>query len=190
MNHSQNDKNNLRIRYVEKRARFPSIVRVKADEEIRNNLLTSKVYQIPGMVCFYVSKKDEVDTLEIIKLELQRGRKRVVVPRIVGDNIELFAIHTFLDLVPGRFGVLEPKEELTQINEKEIELFIIPGIAFGRDGYRLGRGKGYYDNILKQSRAIKVGLGYDWQILSYIPHEDHDVKMDYLVSEKGVMKMV
>ncbi len=88
--------------------------------------------------------------------------------------------------IKNQFGVLEPKYKNIVQN---VELFIVPGVAFTQTGFRLGRGGGYYDELLqKYPKAIKIGICHDFQILNDLPIEDHDVAMDYVFTNKNYYK--
>ena len=86
----------------------------------------------------------------------------------------------------GAFGISEPVNK-TQYSKYDIDLFIIPGLAFGMQGERVGFGKGYYDKLLKNTDAIKTGFLYDFQLTDEIEPEKHDIYMDYLITESKVI---
>lgn len=100
----------------------------------------------------------------------------------VKDNYNYSIINHENDLIKGKYGILEPKDDPISLND--IEIILIPGIAFDVLGNRLGRGNGYYDNILKKYKGIKLGVCYENQILPNIPSLSHDQKMDYICTEK------
>ena len=87
----------------------------------------------------------------------------------------------------GAFGILEPTEK-QEILKKDINIAISPGSAFDITGQRVGFGKGYYDKFLKDTNIIKIGFCYDFQICEEIDAEEHDVKMDFLITESGIIK--
>lgn len=91
------------------------------------------------------------------------------------------------EFIKGRFGVLEPiSKEKIEIND--LDLIVIPGLAYNKKGYRLGRGKGYYDRALENFSGFKIGLIYDDLLLDDEFQEDHDLKVDILITEKRVIK--
>ena len=71
----------------------------------------------------------------------------------------------------------------------EIELIIVPAVAFDRNGNRLGRGKGFYDRLLQTTSATKIGVGYDFQLIEEIPAEPHDIPMDMVITQKHYIKI-
>ena len=89
-------------------------------------------------------------------------------------------------VVDKNFGV-KMREPLKEHLTVTPEVLLIPGMAFTEDGGRLGRGKGYYDRYLENHRVLKIGLCFEFQILDRLPREDHDIEMDFLVTEKRVI---
>lgn len=149
-----------------------------------SDIIFSRVESLPqfkaaNTILAYWSLSDEVITHSFIMKWV--GTKKMVLPIVVGDSLELRAFNGLESLVKSdSFGIHEPKvEEL--INPKEIDLAIIPGIAFDNKGNRLGRGKGFYDRFLKQTNAFKVGVGYDFQIVDELPVSSLDVPMDIVL---------
>ncbi|MBR6371581.1 MAG: 5-formyltetrahydrofolate cyclo-ligase [Victivallales bacterium] len=96
-------------------------------------------------------------------------------------------------LVEGNYGIAEPLQDLPRSKAPHIfeggAVWLVPGLAFSRDGGRLGRGAGYYDRLLAGTNAIKVGIAFSSRILEQIPCAEHDVRMDYLLTETGLAKV-
>ena len=125
----------------------------------------------------YVSAHGEVDTLGLIEELL--SEKTVVVPYCVDTfgNMICCEIHSLSDLTEGKFGIPEPKNPLPFPKEK-IDFVIVPGVAFDKNGYRLGYGKGYYDRFLKDISPYKLGVCRKEFYLDTLPHDKHDIKMN------------
>lgn len=142
-------------------------------------------------VMTYVSKSDEVDTIELIKDMLKSG-KRVIVPAIDKEKKELipFEISSLEELSPKAFGVMEPKpNDAKVVDLNEIDLVVVPGRAFDKKCNRLGRGMGYFDRFLKkQIRGKVIGLAFSEQIFESIPVDENDVKVDAVVTEYAVIR--
>ena len=137
------------------------------------------------VVCPYVSYNQELATLDFIKYLLQE-KKRVAVPKIIGTEMEFCLIHSFSDLKPGAYGILEP--ENTEILKESEALIIMPGLAFDQEKNRIGYGGGYYDKYLKKHKEYyKIALAYDFQIFESIETEDFDIKPDIIVTDKRVI---
>jgi 5-formyltetrahydrofolate cyclo-ligase len=143
-------------------------------------------------VLSYVSFRNEVSTHALIA-QLWTDGKRVVVPYCAGQDLELFTIHGFDDLAPGTLGILEPKPELREQEQRraavqELDLLVIPGLAFDRQGGRLGYGKGYFDRLLAGARpdALLAGVAFESQLVNVVPMLPYDVRLDVVVTESAV----
>ena len=133
-------------------------------------------------ICIYLPLPEEVDTKPIIE-EFFRLKKTVVVPKVSGDRLELHEISSFSDLAPGAFGVLEPNFHDTFVSASSVDVFIVPGVAFDKKGYRIGYGRGYYDKLLKEFNGKTIGLAFSLQIVNKIPKEEHDIRVDKVITE-------
>jgi 5-formyltetrahydrofolate cyclo-ligase len=103
---------------------------------------------------------------------------------VPGERLLEFAACDPSDLVRGTFGAGEPPPGARSVPLHEIGCFVLPGVGFSRDGFRLGRGGGYYDATLRQARgAFLVGVAYQLQLLDQLPTEPHDVPLDAIVTE-------
>lgn len=144
-----------------------------------------------AVVMLYLNMPQELD-VACITLRAWGEGKHVVVPKVNPDSrhmdaVEIRSLDT--DVAPGAFGIREPISPQAWPLE-EIDLVIVPALAFDREGNRLGRGGGYYDRFLGDSRlrAIRCGICFDEQIVEDVPCDDHDVPMDMLVSEREVLR--
>lgn len=124
----------------------------------------------------YWSMEDEVHTHEFIQKWVKE--KRIILPVVNGDKLELKEFKGVNELVAGdRFGIPEPDGPIFQ-NPLDIELIIVPGVAFDKDGNRMGRGKAYYDKLLRTSKAYKLGICFSFQVFENVPFDELDVRMD------------
>ena len=132
-----------------------------------------------SVVAIFASLPDEPQTAAIIEQLAQS--KRLVLPRIEGDEMEFYDISEGLH--EGAFGIMEPLAT-TPIAPNEIDVMILPGVAFTRKGARLGRGKGFYDKYLTRNgfRAYTIGACFPCQIVEDIPTEQHDKIVDKVVT--------
>lgn len=153
----------------------------KADKStlILSSIASSESIKSAKTVALYASLSDEVQSFELIELLSQT--KRVVLPRVAGDDMDFYP-YTPSSLKVGAFGIEEPQGS-EPISPDEIDVIVVPGVAFTTDGKRCGRGKGYYDKYLSRSgfRAIKIGVCYAEQLAEDIPNEPHDIVMDYMI---------
>lgn len=136
----------------------------------------------------YVSMDGEVDTRRLIPALINSGR-RVLVPRIDGDEMVAVEINSMDELTPGAFGIPEPPKELPAVSLDEIEFALIPGVAFGADGTRLGRGKGYYDRWLAAYGGTKCAVVRENELLETVPAEPHDERMNMIVTDERVVRI-
>ena len=110
-----------------------------------------------------------------------------MLPLIKGNDLQLLLYAGKESLKTGVFGILEPSEDCEAVPESEIDLIIVPGVAFDRQHNRLGRGKGFYDRLLSTLDVPKIGICYDFQLKDQIPTEPFDRKMDLIITEKEIL---
>jgi 5-formyltetrahydrofolate cyclo-ligase len=143
-------------------------------------------------VLFYVDVRSEVRTRHALPDALRSG-KRIVVPYCVNNELELFVLSSMEELAVGMYKILEPRAELRQRPEKKIgpadlDLVMVPGVAFDKTGARMGHGFGYYDKLLQHARpdAPLVALAFECQLFPEIPTQAHDIFMDKIITEKAI----
>lgn len=146
-------------------------------------------YAAANTVMFYVDVRSEVRTRNDLANALETG-KRIVVPYCVDGELELFHLESMDELSLGMYRILEPRTELRSVPEKrvsveELDLIMVPGVAFDRRGGRTGHGKGYYDKLLEHARIDTplVALAFECQLFPEIPMQSHDIYMDKVVTE-------
>lgn len=154
--------------------------RFAAADSVFERLEETAAFQLAEKILMYHSLPDELDTRRFLKK--WKGHKKFFLPRVNGANLELLPYEeTRLEI--GSFHIEEPTGSDTYPIE-EIEVVVVPGVAFDRKGRRLGRGKGFYDRLLESSKVTKIGVGYDFQLIEELPAEAHDVPMDMVITEK------
>ena len=175
-------KNQLKESLLEKRNSLPKEEIIEKSIKIQDSLFNLEQYKKSKIIMFFVSFNSEVDTHNMIKEALKN--KTVVIPKVVSNEIEPSVIIDFDSLLPsGKYGILEPIEAM-KIAYKNIDLVLVPGIAFDSGGHRIGYGFGYYDKFLKKvSKAVKIGLAFDFQIVDKLPQlEKHDIPVKRVLS--------
>ncbi len=142
----------------------------------------------------YVSTPEEADTKHIIEKALKEGMYEVAVPKVTGRDMDFYRIGSIEELKPGTMGILEPVKDRTRLfnkadeDKKRAAAVIMPGLAFTREGKRLGYGGGYYDRYLAgESLFKKIALCYSFQLLDDFEDSPHDVRVGIIVTEKGVL---
>lgn len=149
-------------------------------------------YAAARTVMLYVDVRTEVRTRQFLPVALTHG-KRIVVPYCIEGQLELFHLENMDELSIGMYKILEPKSELRalptkRVEPEDIDLVMVPGVAFDRGGARMGHGMGYYDKLLERVRpdAPLVALAFECQLFAEIPTAPHDVFMDKILTETAV----
>ena len=173
-----------KLRKEAKEQRFSETGVQEKSEKIIETLFKSPEYIKAKKVLFYVSIGKEVNTRQAIDMSI--GEKKVFIPYIVGKDIEISEISSLSETVPGSFGIPEPILK-NPLPIREIDLIIVPGIAFDDLGNRIGYGMGYYDKLISKSSAPCIALAYESQIYPMIPVEEHDKRVDKIITEKKVI---
>lgn len=155
--------------------------------QITENLLNLKPFEGANTVALYYPVKNEVRTEGIFRGAKESG-KEMYFPRVEGNFLKFLKVCDLSELKPGKFGIHEPQEDCDKIETQDIDLIIIPGVAFDLSGGRLGYGKGYYDRTISGvARKKRVGLAYSFQLLDMVPAEIGDERVGAVVTETGVI---
>lgn len=183
-------KKSIRDQILDKRSNLGKKEHNLSSNSIIKKIYVSSFYKDSKVIMTFVSFGDEVNTHEFIKESLNNG-KRITVPITFPKTKELKAseILNFNELEIGFYNILTPKSESIRfIDPEEIDLIIVPGLAFDRSGFRVGYGGGYYDRFLsKYPRAIKVAIGFDLQVINEVPKEHFDIAVDYIFTESQII---
>ncbi|MCD5402084.1 5-formyltetrahydrofolate cyclo-ligase [candidate division NPL-UPA2 bacterium] len=159
-------------------------------QRIKKKLFELLEFKKAKTVMFYVAKDKEARTEEIIRESLKMG-KRVAVPisKVKERDLIPSLLTAYGELVPGAYGILEPGEECRQpVPLESLELIIVPGVAFDRQGNRLGFGGGFYDNFLGKVPANipRLGLAFELQLVEELPGGENDIPVDGIVTEERI----
>ena len=135
-----------------------------------------------GPIAVYLASKDEIDLSDFISAALSSGCT-VVAPRWNGTEYELVPVVDLARLVSGPHGILEPSAGPV-IRPEDVRAWLVPGLAFTKDGCRLGYGGGWYDRLLAQvpKRIPRIGVAYGFQLVDELPSEPHDIRLTDVVS--------
>lgn len=159
--------------------------------KIQSRFLASSYYHAARTVALYAPIRGECPTRDILTAALADG-KVVCYPlsHVHGRILSFRAITSESELEPGRLGVREPQNASELVAVDHIDLFVVPGLGFGRDGKRLGRGGGYYDATLRAAsdRSRRVGLSFQEQLVEDLPTTGDDVEMDLVVTESESLR--
>jgi 5-formyltetrahydrofolate cyclo-ligase len=184
-----------RKRVIRERARARRRAQPDKDELSRRivaRLRDRPEYAAAQTVLYYIDTLHEVRTRHDLPAALNCG-KRIVVPYCVDGQLQLFRLESMDELARGAHGILEPREALRvipsrQVVVQELDLIIVPGVAFDRQCARTGQGKGYYDRLLASARrdALLAGLAFECQVFDEIPVAEHDICMDLVITEQAI----
>ncbi len=167
------------------------------DKDALSGKICQKFIDLPEFaaartVMVYIDVRSEVRTRHHLP-QLLKTDKRIVVPYCVERTLDLFLLENMEELAIGMYKILEPKAELREqpgkrIEVSELDLIMVPGVAFDRRGARMGHGFGYYDKLLEHARSDTplVALAFECQLFPEIPTQAHDVFMDKIITEKAV----
>lgn len=181
------DKKEIRAGLLLKRKALSEGERRLKSREIAKRLLASPEFTAAQTVHFYLATAVEVQTEEMIR-EALRMKKRVVVP-VVQPESKLLTLSELIDLQPsqlqpGPYGISEPRPPYQRrVDPKEVELWVVPGVAFDATGNRLGFGGGYYDRLLSVAKGKKIGVAFEFQVVDRLPIEETDHPVDLIMTE-------
>lgn len=168
----------------------------KLSQIICNKFVAQQAYRQATIVMWYVHCRSEVRTLEALSKELS-ACKKIVVPYCTSDQkgnkkLGLWLLEDLSELIPGTWGILEPPKSRwgefgKEVMPHQLDLIMVPGVAFDVHGGRLGNGAGYYDKLLEKVRADTdlIAVCYESQLCDKVIMEKHDVTMDLIITEKS-----
>lgn len=162
-------------------------LRNEYSDEIKLNLISLPEYINSKTLFVYISFANEVHTKDIID-DAFKNEKRVFVPNIEGNNMSMIEIRRDTTYTANNYGIIEPVFNKEDIYNGDIDIAIIPLIGYDRKFGRLGRGGGYYDKFLQDRKCKKIAIAYSIQEVDKLPIESHDVKMDIIVTEEGIIR--
>lgn len=162
--------------------------RQRASRSICEHLAAWEIFQRAETVAAYLPMKAEVDLRPLLE---QFPAKRWLLPRIAPEEGHRMDFHIYdpARLVVHPFGMAEPAADLPVVAAAEIELVLAPGLAYDRQGWRLGYGGGYYDRFLSHFDGISVGVAYQALVLESVPHSGYDVPVGWIATETGLYRV-
>lgn len=178
----------LRRRIKDWRDGLSSTEREAMSEQVAGRVFDLDAWRRARCVLTYAPFGSEVATDSITARLLAEG-KRLVLPRVGDDGLTLHRIEDLeADLVEGVWGIPEPDPARPIVAPEEVELFLLPGLAFDAEGHRLGYGRGYFDRVLARAPGEKVALAFDGQVVEQVPVGPHDAPVDAVVTPTRVIR--
>lgn len=173
----------LRQQILARRSRLNPQVYESLSLQVQQSLLCTEFFRSAKRLALYSPINNEVSTEMIFAAAMKAG-KRAFYPKVSGSDLQFFAVEALEELSPGRFNVMEPTSTCG-VTPEDLDLIVLPGVAFDLDGRRLGYGQGFYDRFLALTapECVTIGLGFDLQLQEALPEEMHDQKVCFLTTE-------
>lgn len=178
------DKQQIRQEKLLARQNIALSLRHQKEQQIFDCFFNNNMIQNSKNIALYYSIKGEVDTILIIQ-KLLAANINVFLPRMAGTDLQFYQITNLsTDLeFDQRFGLYEPQTTLPLIEKSEIDVIVVPIVAFDQNNFRLGYGKGYYDRFLKNYQKTVIGLAFSEQLVTKpLPIEKHDIRIKTIIS--------
>ncbi|MBU6409915.1 MAG: 5-formyltetrahydrofolate cyclo-ligase [Verrucomicrobia bacterium] len=183
-----NAKGDLRTKVRKALARLSPERRAAESAALCARLKEQALFKAASSILFFAPLPHEVDIWPLLEAAVAAGKaaalpcfdpgNRVYKPRLI-RNLPV-------EIVAGRFGIREPAPLCLEMSLAKLDLALVPGVAFDLRGNRLGRGRGFYDGLLRDFPGKKIGIAFDEQMLGVIPAETTDVKMDFILTPRGL----
>jgi len=175
-----------RLRYQMRAAlrQIPAQQRATASAQARVLLKAQAQWRAAQSILFFAPLPEELDVWPLLAEALADG-KRVALPRFAAAALNYEACQVLdpaTDLEVGQFGIREPHAKCVRFSSDRLDLILVPGVAFDLQGGRLGRGKGYYDQLLGGLRGSMCGVAFDQQVVGEVPLAPHDICLDYILT--------
>lgn len=173
------EKSDIRLKIKTLRTALSEAQKETASYKVFQKLEMTTAFLQADNILFYNALPDELPTQSF--LSKWSKIKNLFLPRVNGVNLDILP-YDESKITKGSFGIEEPVG-CDVIDVDKIDLIIVPAVAFDHNCNRLGRGKGFYDRLLSNGHAIKIGVGYDFQLFEKLPIEKHDIPMDMIITE-------
>ena len=176
-------KSKLRKQVLQEMKAVPQKQKIAMDRALTDRLLHHPFYQEAKVIATYLSFPHEFQTQGLIDQALRDGKK-VLIPKTYPKGRMDFVVYDPQQLVKTSFGLLEPQGDLEVVPASQIDLIHVPGLAFSKEGYRIGYGGGYYDRYLEHFTGHTLSTIYPCQIQDFIP-EKHDIPVEEVLIDEG-----
>ena len=180
------NKKSLRNRLLEQRDNTSHDLLKIASEKIQKKINKVFAFKNATKIGAYYPIGSEIFTQDIIQELLSNG-KEVYLPKVMRDDLEFRKISDFSSLETGSFDIMEPKEECPTNNE--LDVILVPTVGISQTGVRLGYGHGFYDRFLEKHKTVTISLTLEKQVVKNIPKSEHDIIMNWIVTEDKMTKI-
>lgn len=177
----------IRSAMRERRARLSPREQEEASQAAARRLLASRAYARSSVIMAYMAARGELSLSPVIRDALASGRV-LALPRCEGEGrMSARRVRALEELTVGAYGLWEPRADCPEVPPGEIDLILVPGVAFDRRGARIGQGGGYYDRFLPGTRALCVGVCHGFALAERIPQREHDQRMDAVLTPEEIV---
>jgi 5-formyltetrahydrofolate cyclo-ligase len=185
------EKKEVRKRMKELLAKHPPEEREQKSKKITSSLFELPEYKKAKAIMSYVSTGPEVSTRDFILSAFSHG-KRIVVPAVNSKDcaLTLHEIRSLQELVPGFASIPEPKDRSQIFPKSQVDLAVLPGLAFDEKCNRLGKGKAMFDRLLAGMECPKIALAFEFQLTKKVPTHEHDVPVGMVLTEERLIRRV
>ncbi|MDW8095840.1 MAG: 5-formyltetrahydrofolate cyclo-ligase [Aquificaceae bacterium] len=177
-------KESLRAQAIKKREELSQRERQELSKQILNRLISLPQLSGARSVLLFYPHRGEPDIRPLISKLILEGYQTLF-PKVVDKGLKLVRVEREEDLKPGAFGILEPSQG-EEVEPEKVELALVPGLLFDKEGYRLGYGKAYYDRLLGRLGGLKVGVCYEFQVVEEVPRDSWDEPVDLVVTDANI----
>ena len=181
-------KTELRQQMLNQRKKLLASDIQQKSSQINQHIKSLAAFNKATTILFFLPIKNEPNTLPLLKSVLKQ-KKRVLIPVVKKQTLILSQLNSLEEVWPQKYNILEPKTAFLRPTSPElVDLSLLPGLAFDLQGYRLGYGGGYFDRLLPQLRpqTLKIGLAYDFQVITKLPREKHDQPVNLIITETNI----
>lgn len=187
------NKKSLRKEMLRKRAQLSRDEINKYSKIISNSLYETEYYKNAKTIMAFISFGSEINTRYIVEHSIKLG-KSIVIPITVPETrqLKVSKMLDYCELELGDYNILTPKDEFLRfVDPSTIDLVLVPGLIFAKNGYRVGYGGGYYDRFLSNlnPNVTKIGIGFELQIQESVPTDQYDIPVDFILTEKRLLKI-
>ncbi|NJD59313.1 MAG: 5-formyltetrahydrofolate cyclo-ligase [Anaerolineales bacterium] len=182
-------KRQLRRRCRQIREELGETARQQASQSICAWIENWPVFEASDTILTYMPMAGEVDLTQLME---RHAHKQWVLPRIITEGIHQMVFHPYQPgkLVSHPFGMQEPSADLPVIPPGDIQLALVPGVAFDQQGWRLGYGGGYFDRFLNKFAGVSLGVAFQAVLFDQLPHGENDIRVQWIVTEIGLLEPV
>lgn len=175
------DKPALRTEMRRRLGELKPLVRSQGEELVNAAIVSDEDWRHAETVLVFKAVGHELSVVSATNDALRAG-KQVCFPRVAPGGLSLHAVTDWSQLAPGAYGIPEPMEAAPVVSPMQVEVALVPGLAFTPRGARLGQGGGYYDRLLPQLGGVAWGVCFDEQVLERVPTETHDRPVDRVIA--------